>query len=202
MPDESHIASCMSCTGAISSLSKFYRMDGRAIPTILEDRHYSLNKITLAMRAKRVDLKHTSTSWPSVDKMKWPIYQYLCYVRDRRGRATYRLKLTRLQLFIHFICLWPTRLDETMAECRQGQVTILLTRLKWMGTGCTVARHQRGKSNHKIHVWWRPGSMTGHRRGKVTRFTKFSPHSDVVVVYCDRVLAKQSNPFHIHYIHR
>ncbi|BAF24167.1 Os08g0518600 [Oryza sativa Japonica Group] len=70
MPDESHIASCMSCTGAIPSLSKFYRMDGG----------YSLNKITLAMRARRADLKHTSTSWPSVDEMKWLDYHYLCYV--------------------------------------------------------------------------------------------------------------------------
>ncbi len=57
-----------------------------AILTIPEDKHYSLNKTTLAMRARRVDLKHTSISWPSVNEMKWPIYQYLCYVETDEAR--------------------------------------------------------------------------------------------------------------------
>ncbi len=41
-----------------------------AILTIPEDKHYSLNKTTLAMRARHADLKHMLTSWPNVDEMK------------------------------------------------------------------------------------------------------------------------------------
>jgi hypothetical protein len=46
------------------------------------------------------------------------------------------------------------------------------------------------------------GTWLGTDEAKVTRFTKFPPHTDVMVVYCDRVLAKQSHMFHIHYIQR
>ncbi len=72
-----------------------------AILTIPEDKHYSLNKTTLAMRARRADLKYTSTPWPSVDEMKWPIYHYLCYVRDPRGRAMHWLNLKNAMAVIY-----------------------------------------------------------------------------------------------------
>ena len=57
---------------------------------ILED-----NKNNASQEGEACRLKHTSTSWPSVDEMKWLIYQYLCYVRDRRGRTTYWLKANK-----------------------------------------------------------------------------------------------------------
>jgi hypothetical protein len=51
---------------------------------------------------------------------------------------------------IIIIRLLPTRLDEIMAKCSRGRVTIIIGMSQTHGIGHSVARHRRGDSN--IHT--------------------------------------------------
>lgn len=85
-----------------------------------------------------------STSWPSVDETK--------------GR-TYTI--------ISTTCLVPTRLGETMAECRRGRVTVLSTCLKPIGSDTPLLGNDEAIATHTHPHLTKSGRyMTGHRRGE------------------------------------